>query len=827
MRRFYLSLVIIHCTLLLSAETVLRGLVKLQSSGSKPLVGVEISAFGANPTYTNQQGQFELVFPNKRAGDAVTLMIQKQGFELINEREISKVVLRNDSDDPVTIVMSKEGERDQQALSYYNIFSRNISKSFDENLNRVQRQLDKIQGNQEKRTALQMEIDKLKEERYTLLNQVEHLAKELAQIDLDQASELTNEVLKQVEQGQVQTALDLLNDRALEQQWLKIKQQEMKLKFTKREAIKAYLVKASLQMATGKSKKAYETYLKAYEKDSTHYILNTSIGRFLSQQHQSQKAISYFRSAFRNASFLDEKGEALGYIGTEYRYLGDFEKGTAYQEQAIELYQLALKKEPIDFYQIELGRLRVNSSLLYRDQGLYPQAKAQLEEAIKLLLSIRAKEDPFAQQFLIGAYQKKAALHKELRQYEQAESTLSLALETAQNGQIMDTSSYLVALADIYNDKGLLEMEQMKLKTAEKSLLQAATIYTKISVKDNLKYLDKIRQIKNNIGVLYNRSDRPLDSYSFLEQALTLTRQLFELNPGRFRKFYATTLSNIGVTAFDLQQNKEAEQYIKEAISTYQELCSLYPDVYEVDLTQALSNLGILYTSLGRLEEAIDLFLSAQDLLEQQIAKKPGRYEVDLALLRLNLAGPYASLEQTDKALETSELALQTIRQKFEENPDIYRETLAKISLNLGLLYYRDKLYDSAEVHLAQAENEFITLVKGQAPFYLELLGSIKDLLSLIYLFLEDLPKAAQKNEEALAILTENPLVRAHTGHISLYQGNWDAAEKHYLENAQAIDEDSHRKVALIIEEELQAFKSQKIKHPMLLKAIRMMQKLN
>ncbi len=818
---------IAHCTLFLSAETVLRGLVKLQSSGSKPLVGVEISAFGANPAYTNNQGQFELVFPNKRAGDAVTLVIQKQGFELINTREISKVVLRNDSNDPVTIVMSKAGERDQQALSYYNIFSQRITSSFAEDLNRIQEQLDKTQDDQEKRKTLQAEIDLLKEERYKLLNQVENLARELAKVDLDQASELTNQVLRQVENGNIRAALNLLSEEALEKQWLKIRNQEMKLAFAKKQAIEAYLVKANLQLGMGKPQKAFTTYLKAHQKDSTHYTLNIRIGKFLSQRHQSQKAIAYFRKAFANATFLDEKAEALGYIATEYRYLGDYKKAADYQAQAIQFYQQAFEEEPIDFYQIELARLKINSSLLFRDQAKFPQAQAQLEEAIRLLLTIREKEGSYAKVFLINAYQKKASILKELRQYEPAAAALDLALTTAQHGQTSDTTSYLIALADIYNDKGLLEMDQMQLETAEASLLRAATLYVSVSANDKVRYLDKIRQVKNNLGVLYNKSGKHLDSYSFLGQTLTLTRQLFELNPARFRKFYASTLLNIGVVAFDLQQLKEAEDYLKEAIAIYRQLCLLHPGVYEVDLNQGLSNLAILYTRLEKLQEAILLFQEAQQLLEQQISKRPGLYEFDLALLRLNLAGPYAGLEQIEKALVVSQQALETILQKYDEDPAIYGETLAKVSLNIGLLYYEDQRYVPAKQHLEQAEAQFATLVKGQAPFYQELLGNIKDILTLIYLFVEDLAKAEQKNMEALELLPDNPLVRAHKGHVQLYQGNWEAAKKSYLKNAPSIHAEKHKKVATILEEELLAFKAKKVKHPLLPKAIRLMQKQN
>lgn len=818
---------IAHGTFILTAETALRGLVKLQSSGSKPLVGVEVSAFGANPAYTNSQGQFELVFPNKRAGDAVTLIIQKQGFELINERETSKIVLRNDMDDPVTIVMSKAGERDQQALSYYKIFSQRITSSFDKDLTKIQQQLDKVKDDQVQRRKLQAEIDALKEERYQLLNQVENLASELARVDLDQAADLTRQVMNEIERGNIPKALQLLNNQALDQQWLRIKNQENKLLSAKQQIIEAYLVKANLQLGMGKREKAYSTYLKAHQKDSTHYFLNIKIGKFLSQQHHSEKAISYFAKAYANATFLDEKGAALGYIATEYRYQGDFKKAGEYQDQAIALYQQAFDKEPIDFYQIELARLRINSALLYRDQANFSRAQAEINTAILLLQNLRDKEDSAAQVFLINAYQKKASILKDVRQYQDAERTLDLALQAAQNGQIADTTDYLVALADVHNDKGVLEMEQMKLEEAETSLLKAATLYLKVASKDDVKYLDKIRQLKNNLGVLYNKWGKHLDSFSFLEQTLTLTRQLFSLNPGRFRKFYASTLLNIGVTAFDLQQYADAEEYLEEAIKIYRQLCLLHPKVYEVDLNQALSNLGILYSSLEKFEEAIQLFQEAQQLLENKVKEKPGLYEVDLALLRLNLAGPYASLDQSEKARHLTQKAFETLQLAYQENPAIYRDTYAKVSLNMGLLLYEDKRYAPASQYLEVADEEFSILVKGSAPFYNSLLANIKDLLSLLYLYLNEVPQAATKNAEAINISPEDPLIQGHTGHIHLFEGNWKLAQIFYLKNAQSLQEETHKKVAHTLLEELHDMKKLKIRLPLLQRAIRLLEKQN
>lgn len=827
MKRFIFILVIVQCSLSLPAESRLRGLVKLKSSGSKPLVGVQISAFGANAAYTNELGQFELIFPNKEVGDAVTLIIQKTGFELINEREISKVVLRNNLDDPVTIVMSKEGERDRQALAYYNIITENINQTFETDLKKIQIELEHIRDNQKKRNQLQAELDQLKEDRHNLLNQVETLAKELAKIDLDQVSQLTLQALEEVDQGNIQAALNLLSNEYLEQEWVKIRSQEQRLTLAKHRTIQAYLMKARLQSSLGKFKEAYQTYHEAFRKDSTNYSTNMALGKFLSGRHQNERALQHFTLAEQFTVHLNEKASAWEHLANEYRYLAkpDEAKGCYLKAQA--LYQAAYKEEPILFYLVELAKTKANLALLCEDQLAYQEGIGLLDEAIEIFSKSVEQGAYYAQVFLVQAYQKKSAAFRLIRNYQSAEDAILLALAAAQKGKTEDTTHYLIALGDIYNDKGILELDQGRWETAETSLLRAATIYNRLLAKDQVKYFNKIRLVKNNLGVLYSKWGKKEDSYSFLQQSLDMTARLYEVSPLRFRPMYAEGLLNLGVAAYDLEKYTDAESTLKKSIKIYRLLSELHPNIYEVDLQKALSNLGILYVKTEAIEKATLVFQEAERLLYQQIKQKPGLYEVDLALLEINLAVLYAQLKQVQKALAATHQALEIILHKYEEAPDVYRETLAKICLNLGLLYYDAQQYQSAINNFEKADLHFTTLITEQASLYQNLLGEIKDLLTLSYLFINDLTKAEIKNKEALSLLPENPTVLAHTGHILLFLGEWEEAKRVYLKNIDVPHDKSGHDLTAKLIEELKAFQNRGVKNRLLKKAIRFLNQQN
>jgi hypothetical protein len=57
--------------------SVLKGVVKENELGGSPFANVEISAPGASPTETDQNGQFTLIFPTKKPGETVLVSVSK------------------------------------------------------------------------------------------------------------------------------------------------------------------------------------------------------------------------------------------------------------------------------------------------------------------------------------------------------------------------------------------------------------------------------------------------------------------------------------------------------------------------------------------------------------------------------------------------------------------------------------------------------------------------------------------------------------------------------------------------------------------------------
>lgn len=103
-----------------ASSTIVGQVMVVDEEGQRPLAGVQISSWGANPTISDSFGRFELPFIDKEPGDKVVLHIVKKGYEVINRPDL-ETIIGKDPDELIEILMCKEGERDTYATTYYKL----------------------------------------------------------------------------------------------------------------------------------------------------------------------------------------------------------------------------------------------------------------------------------------------------------------------------------------------------------------------------------------------------------------------------------------------------------------------------------------------------------------------------------------------------------------------------------------------------------------------------------------------------------------------------------------------------------------------------------
>src|ERR1041384_5998523 len=67
------------------ADATLRGVVVRDREHGAPMTGVEVTASGANPVTTGNDGQFVLTFPQGHPGQNVTVRVSRAGWEVVND----------------------------------------------------------------------------------------------------------------------------------------------------------------------------------------------------------------------------------------------------------------------------------------------------------------------------------------------------------------------------------------------------------------------------------------------------------------------------------------------------------------------------------------------------------------------------------------------------------------------------------------------------------------------------------------------------------------------------------------------------------------------
>src|SRR5262249_20958453 len=70
------------------AAASLRGVVLANELGGPPMGNVELSAVAENPIKTGADGKFTFTFSNRNPGDAVRLIVHKEGYVVVNDIQL-------------------------------------------------------------------------------------------------------------------------------------------------------------------------------------------------------------------------------------------------------------------------------------------------------------------------------------------------------------------------------------------------------------------------------------------------------------------------------------------------------------------------------------------------------------------------------------------------------------------------------------------------------------------------------------------------------------------------------------------------------------------
>ena len=162
MKKLYLALFVLLCNLTTFAQTVQYGRVVEINSKGKTLSNVAInipSAPDCQPTASNNDGLFRLVFNEHQAGDVIHgIHIDKYGYELVNHHIVHEGWTLTEKD-TLKIVMAPKGSIDEARSRYYSYLEEAYLSRFDSTANLLQEQFaQQIISEQEYKTFMEKAI---------------------------------------------------------------------------------------------------------------------------------------------------------------------------------------------------------------------------------------------------------------------------------------------------------------------------------------------------------------------------------------------------------------------------------------------------------------------------------------------------------------------------------------------------------------------------------------------------------------------------------------------------------------------------------------------
>lgn len=211
MRRICLFILSLAVSLVASAQTQ-QGYVKTIGRPNKPgvaLSGVTIRMRGmVNAVVSSHMGEFNLLMPNKKDGDAIVIQsVQKNGFEL-KDKELTGRQLVFSSRVPLEILMvdQKQLAADKKRIedNAYRVAEQNYQKKLKEI--EIQKQNNEITAER-----YRQELQQLQGKYENYLSLVSDMADRYARTDYDQLDSIDREINICIENGELDKADSLIH----------------------------------------------------------------------------------------------------------------------------------------------------------------------------------------------------------------------------------------------------------------------------------------------------------------------------------------------------------------------------------------------------------------------------------------------------------------------------------------------------------------------------------------------------------------------------------------------------------------------------------------
>ncbi len=717
MHRILLILLLLVFHHAATAETVLYGLVTYQNTGER-VQAIQVAARGASPAVTkatsDSEGVFRLVFPDKKPGDTVFLSITTRIYDLVNHpRELEVVLPENPGEKQVRLVVCKKGERDRNAIEYYEISTQYLTESYERLQKQLSREVEQLEarigqaeGNigqlEEQLAALEQEKNELEQNYQAQLEKAWTLAEDFSRIDLAQADSTYQEAFTLFTGGKISDARAVLSaqsnmelllqkkeeiaaeeeklaemEEALARQRRRLEQEKEELQAGREKEIKKLQLAAHLAGLQLDFTAAENALLSSLSLDSTDAGALSRIASLYSTLNRQADAIPYYQKALQYSRDAAQKAGTWANLGNELRHDGRYGEAETAYEQALALFRQLAESRP-GHYQEEAATTLNNMSALYLEWNAGQKAISALTASLGICRALAQENPQHYEPALARTLSNAGNLYTAFNTPEKAEEAYREAMEIRMRLAEETPQRHLEELATLRNSLGNLYWGLKDYEKAEPLFAEALEAYGQLAQDSSGRYDAGLAIIHNNLGNLYRDVQEFDPSEEAFRQALRLYRRLARDNPRRYEPNLASTLNNLANLYADTGRGQAAMEAYTEALGAYRRLSRANAGRFAPGLATTLANLGALHYAAEDFQRAAPAYEEALETYRRLAAAQPGRYEPEAAAIMNNLALLHLNLGEGDKVLAYLSQSRPIYRELAEKTPATYEVELAR-----------------------------------------------------------------------------------------------------------------------------------------------------
>jgi tetratricopeptide (TPR) repeat protein len=190
--------------------------------------GAYLQADFTAPAESDDLGAFTLVFVGIKSGTTVQVRVEKAGYELVNKREMQDVVVSRRL--PLRVYLAPKGQLAQAQTELYNVNVNALTARYDRMIVRLRREgaeqqaaLAELEEQLGRTIANRFEAEELLTAQLeSLKKRLPEVAKELAAVNLDFASEMYRQAYEYFKAGETEKTIEALDEAILDAEARKV-----------------------------------------------------------------------------------------------------------------------------------------------------------------------------------------------------------------------------------------------------------------------------------------------------------------------------------------------------------------------------------------------------------------------------------------------------------------------------------------------------------------------------------------------------------------------------------------------------------------------------